>query len=159
MLSGMGVIGGNTGPGFTILNADGSPASSLLPGVSVIGGTAPLGLTITPGAGSAASGLGSSLGEIGGHPSPYPAFTFSPGPAPEAGSVDLRGIEFVDALPSMPAARGFVPSSGDLANQMAININNSRINQLNFDTIRYNGYAAGQNIIGNTPVERHNYNG
>lgn len=185
VLAGAGVIGGNTTSGFTILNSDGSPASSLLPGVSVIGGgpsagititnsdgspatllesgviggTNPLGLTITPGAGSAATGLGSSLGEIGGHPSPYPAFTFSPGPSSGAGSVDLRGISFDGPIPYMPAPSGFVPAGGDIGQQMGRNIGISAFTQGNLDAIRYSTYAYGQTSMGNTPVDREDYTG
>ena len=45
-LSGVGVIGGNSGLGMTITSADGTSAQSLLGGVGVVGGNSGLGMTI-----------------------------------------------------------------------------------------------------------------
>jgi hypothetical protein len=180
LLPGVAVIGGNTGPGFTILNGEGLPVSSILPTVGVIGGNSGtamtitnidgspatllesgviggnigLGMTITPGVGSVGDSVGSSLGQIGGYPSPYPAFTFTPGPPLGAGAMDLRGIQFVEPLPNMPAPRGFVPRSGDIANTMAINAALGTYTSMAQADIRYGNYAIGQNLMGFTPQDR-----
>ena len=157
LLPGVSVIGGNSGPGFTILNADGTPVSSVLPAVGVIGGNTGPGLTITASAGSAAASLGSSIGVIGGHASPYPAFTFTAGPAVGAGATDLRGISFVEPLPSIPNPQGFVPRPGDPANQMAINASIGTFIDRNQTDNRYREYVIGQNQMGFTPEDQEDH--
>ncbi|HEY4609987.1 MAG TPA: hypothetical protein VIH06_12300 [Ilumatobacteraceae bacterium] len=124
-LPSVGVIGGNTVPGYTILDPNGKPVESVLPAVGVIGG----------------------------NPSPYPAFTFSPQTSTGAGSQDLRGIQFLEPLPVMPEPRGFVPRAGDPANQMAINSFMGGINTQALTNIRYNTYASNENTWGRTPMD------
>lgn len=159
LLGGVGVIGGNSGPGFTILNADGTPAESVLPGVGVIGGNSGLAITITSGDGSPVTSSASSLGVIGGHPSPYPAYTFSAAPSSGAGSTDLRGIEFLQPVPSIPTARGFVPRPGDPANALLISNTISAISHRTQGDINYGLYSIHETQNLREPVPRHEYPG
>jgi hypothetical protein len=140
------------------LDANGMPVDSVLPAVAVIGGNSGPQMTITRPDGSPATAMGPSVGVIGGNPSPYPAYTFSAPPSSGAGSQDLRGIQFLEPLPVMPAPQGFVPRSGDLGNQMAVNnfINDiGHRTQINID---YSKYAAErQGMWNETPVAREYY--